>query len=340
MSNYLQERAVARVEDKWKKLENVEKELASQYRMAVEDIQTDISRLYAKYGKDNNLTYNEAVKRLNKVEIETYGSQMKRLRELAQTTGDKFYIAEMKKLESAVELTRLQSLVNKIDARLLDLGYNENVVVEEWLKDTYEDNYYRTLFEVQTSTTIGNSFTFINEKSIMDAITYPWSGSFFSENIWNNRELLAKELKRTITQGLIKGESFDKMAKRITEGVESGYKKALRVARTETSYVLSESTFKGYKESRVVEQYEYVAVLDKKTSKVCQDLDGEIVDLDKRKVGVNTNPMHPNCRSTTVAYLGKDPEALRAARADDGSTYYVPADMKYKAWYAKYGPKQ
>ena len=49
--------------------------------------------------------------------------------------------------------------------------------------------------------------------------------------------------------------------------------------------------------------------------------------------GVTAPPFHPWCRSVTVPYFD-DEFSLgeRAARDEDGKTYYVPADMTYKEW--------
>ena len=52
--------------------------------------------------------------------------------------------------------------------------------------------------------------------------------------------------------------------------------------------------------------------------------------------GVTAPPFHVNCRSTTAPYFD-DEFSLgeRAARGEDGKTYYVPSDMTYKEWKGK-----
>ena len=52
--------------------------------------------------------------------------------------------------------------------------------------------------------------------------------------------------------------------------------------------------------------------------------------LDKAKAGENYPPMHPNCRSTTMA----DTKPLkRLARGSDGKNYTVDGNLSYKDWY-------
>lgn len=91
-----------------------------------------------------------------------------------------------------------------------------------------------------------------------------------------------------------------------------------------------------------IEKYIFVAVLDKRTSRICQEHDNQVYDRDKAVPGVNCPPMHPWCRSTTVAY---DEDAdysklkRRARNPVTGKTELVPADMTYKEWYSKYVAK-
>ena len=68
---------------------------------------------------------------------------------------------------------------------------------------------------------------------------------------------------------------------------------------------------------------------------MCQELDNKVFPLSKRQVGVNYPPIHPWCRSTTVAVIdGTTLEGLkrRARDPETGKTYLVPADMSYEEW--------
>ena len=49
--------------------------------------------------------------------------------------------------------------------------------------------------------------------------------------------------------------------------------------------------------------------------------------------GVTAAPFHVFCRTTSVPYFEDDfYGGERAARGEDGKTYYVPDNMKYKDW--------
>ena len=83
-----------------------------------------------------------------------------------------------------------------------------------------------------------------------------------------------------------------------------------------------------------VEQYEIVATLDSHTSDICRSLDGKVFPMKDYEPGVTAPPFHVYCRSTTVPYFEDDfgQPGERAARGEDGKTYYVPSDMTYEEW--------
>ena len=83
-----------------------------------------------------------------------------------------------------------------------------------------------------------------------------------------------------------------------------------------------------------VEQYRILATLDSYTSEICQEMDGKVYPMKDYEPGVSAPPFHCWCRTTTVPHFGDEFDFVgeRAARGEDGKTYYVPADMKYEDW--------
>ena len=99
---------------------------------------------------------------------------------------------------------------------------------------------------------------------------------------------------------------------------------------TEEAYFSSEAQKEAFKELDV-EEFEIVATLDSHTSDICQEMDGKHFKMSEWEIGTTAPPFHVNCRSTTVPYFD-DNIGERAARGEDGKTYYVPSDMTYKEW--------
>jgi len=156
-----------------------------------------------------------------------------------------------------------------------------------------------------------------------------YAGSSFSKRIWKDANKLGRTLKDTLTKGFIRGDSIDTMTKRLLERVNVSKSHARTLIRTESARVCEEATKDAYKECGI-EQYIYLATLDRKTSLICQELDMKSFPLKDAKVGENYPPMHPNCRSTTMA----DTRPLkRVARGADGKNYEVDGNLSYKEWY-------
>lgn len=62
----------------------------------------------------------------------------------------------------------------------------------------------------------------------------------------------------------------------------------------ETSFVVDSADLASSKvQGRRAKRFD--ATLDKRTSRVCRDLDGKIIAIEKIKVGKNYPPMHPFC---------------------------------------------
>ena len=81
-----------------------------------------------------------------------------------------------------------------------------------------------------------------------------------------------------------------------------------------------------------VEEFQFVATFDRHTSELCQSMDGKHFKMSEYQIGVNVPPLHCWYRSCTVPYFGDEftEGEQRAARDQDGKTYYVPENMTYK----------
>ena len=102
---------------------------------------------------------------------------------------------------------------------------------------------------------------------------------------------------------------------------------------TEEAYFSSAAQKEAFDELGV-EQYEIIATLDSHTSDICRSLDGKVYPMKDYEAGVTAPPFHVWCRSTTAPYFEDDFGEIggRAARDEEGNTYYVPADMTYAEW--------
>lgn len=79
-------------------------------------------------------------------------------------------------------------------------------------------------------------------------------------------------------------------------------------------------------------QYEILATLDRRTSDICRHLDGKVFNVSDFQSGITAPPFHCWCRSCIIPHVKKLTGSKRAARGDDGKTYYIDGSMKYNDW--------
>lgn len=334
-NEYWADRAVKRAESKWKTEAQTEKELAKQYNMALDSIRLKVTDIYTKYATDNKLTYGEAVLLLNTGELELYRARIQQLANQAPTDEIK---AEIELFLRSKEVTRLNALANEINAELYTLGYTAQQTIEESLSKSYETTVYETVFDNAVRTGFFFGAVKLSVDAIKEAIRVPIAGTSFSDAIWDNRALLAKNLKRTITEGLMHGYGNQKMARDLASAMDSNYKNSLRIIRTETGKVVARGTHDGYKRSRTVQKYQIQATLDRRTSKICQHQHLKVYTLDEFQEGSTAPSFHPSCRTCIVPYYDEEDlaEAEMWANKKDGGVRKVPANTSYSEWYEKY----
>jgi len=167
----------------------------------------------------------------------------------------------------------------------------------------------------------------VQPNNLKKVLAARWQGGNYSSRIWANKEKLSGLLKRTITTGLHRGLSVPKMSKLINDKMNAGISNAERLVRTEMNFVQNHAA-KDSLQAAGLDEYEFIAVLDSRTTPHCQSLNGKIFLVEEYSVGTNAPPMHPRCRSTICAVLGEI-TAKRTAKNSKGENIQIPADMNY-----------
>lgn len=232
-------------------------------------------------------------------------------------------------------MKRLAALLEDVKTKVNELYHLNLNDTTKFLKGIIPEAYYRTIFDYSQG--VGELVTFasMNSKVIDEILKYPWSGEHYSKRIWKNTKKMSNDLQQALTTAAMNGESIFKTSRKMSAIFGTSAYCAQRLIRTETNYVCGQAEIASYKELDIME-YEFVATLDTRTSEICRELDGKIFPCEDAQPGVNYPPMHPNCRSTTIAYFPNARPQFRAARDENGKRITVPHDMKYAEWYEKY----
>ena len=195
------------------------------------------------------------------------------------------------------------------------------------------------MFDIQKQAGFGISFTTPGGKQLEMAIRERWVGQNYSDRIWADKNKLIIQLEQMLSQEFVRGRGPREVAKDFSDKMQTSYYNAQRLIRTELNYISNKGSMKAYKESGVVDRYQYLATLDSRTSDICRELDGKIFELKEAKVGVNLPPLHPHCRSTTIPYFEDNEIEDRVARDEDGKgkSYKLGKDVTFFEWVEQYG---
>ena len=327
---YWQKREAYKLKKGLKDLKKIEKELVNEYKKAMNEIGKEISNLFYKYAKDNNLSYSDAKKYLNSKEFKEFKHDLKTYMKLIEETGDEELLLELNTLSMKSRISRLEEIFYQCGKYINEVYESTNNKLQIAYSSTIKDNYYQTIYDIHKAIGVGASFSYIDNDMIKEILTFPWSGRHYSQRLWSNRTKLKNAMIEELTQMLIQGKGVKETSKALSKRLDADLKNCIRLIQTEHSYFMGEATAKAYNELGV-EKYQFVATLDKRTSEICQNLDGKVFDLKDRVVGVNASPMHPRCRSCEIPYIDND-YSTRFARDSKGKRIEVSSTMKYSEW--------
>lgn len=338
-NKYWRNRADLRMDEYHKNSDETIYLITLAYDEAIKKINEDINKTFYKFMKDGGMTAAEARALLNsKISKKELESIRNSINQIQDEELKAYMMAKLNAEAYKARMTRLEALKESIYINCMQTADVEIDKSTTLYINNINQAYYENIYDIQKGTGIAFDFAEMPVDTIEEILKTNWSGKHYSERVWRNTEVLVEELTKTITSGLMAGTNSRKMATEIQDLSDYGKHAAERLIRTETTYVTNMSEIESYKECSI-EKYVFVATLDLRTSKQCRAHDKKVYEVDKAVSGKNLPPLHPYCRSITIAY--KDEETLnnfrrRARDPKTGKTYVLPKNISYDEWYRKY----
>lgn len=337
--NYWERRQIENMYEYMQSAENISDQIASLYLKAARYLSLEADQIFQKYKIKYNLSDQEAMRLLNELNDKTS------LDELIIKLKNSKNIYERKRLLEQLEapayqarLERMRQLINQLDIVMDNIYKQEKVTSTSYYVDLANEAYYKSMFNVQQMADAAFAFNHVDAKAIDRIINSKWSGKNYSKRIWGNTKSLSQIVKEELLLSFVTGRTNRETAEIISNKFAKGASNARRLVRTESNYLATELNFKVYEETGI-ERYLYLATLDLKTSELCRELDGKVFLVKDRVIGKNCPPMHPWCRSTTIAVIEeewlKDMQRV-AVNPETGERIKVPLTMNYEQWYKKY----
>lgn len=311
------------------------------YEEAKAYLDKEINKIFDKFQRDYGLSENVARQVLKTMKDKKDLANLRRmLKARPNDPNIQRLLADLDSPAYTYRMKRLERLSDDLDLMRESIYLSEKQGSDTFYSDLMKDSYYKATFDLQQQTGLAYGFSGLPESEIKHLQSFSWlgDGSTYSTDIWKNTGKLTSSIKDELLISLMTGRDTRGTAQAIAERFNVGQSDARRLVRTESAFFHNQMELLSYEEADI-EKYIFVAVLDKRTSRICQKHDNKVYDRDKAVPGVNCPPMHPWCRSTTIAHdddIDYSKLERRARNPETGKVEYVPADMSYKEWYSKY----
>ena len=313
-------------------------EISKVYDESKKYIEKNVKGVFNKFSLEYGLTKKEAEQVVNLMRSKKASNLVPALNLAPMSERVQRVLNDLNSPAYVSRINRLQKLIDEIDNVQRYIAKHEIAKTTDLYKDVAKRGYYNNIHQMQTQTGIGFSFNALDEDLVERLIKTPWNGRNYSERIWNNTRKLSETLKDEVLQAVLTGKKEKDVTDELINRFNVGEFESKRLIRTETAHINNEMEALSYEEADI-EKYRFVAVLDTRTSHVCREHDYKVYKVSERQVGVNYPPLHPFCRSTTIAVFDDDDLTELSRRARDpktGKTTTIPGDMDYEDWYDKY----
>lgn len=309
--------------------------IAPHFDRAQASIDKEIRAWYQRFADNNEISVVDAKKLLRQNELEELqwdvSEYIKRGRENAVSQE---WLKELENASAKFHISRLEALKLRTQNAAEQAFAVEQNKLTECLTDTWKQDYYHTAYEMQKGFQVGFDVAQVDNRRINKLLDKPWTADqmTFSDRIWKSKAQLLDSVSTELTQMCILGKAPDEAINNIAKRMHVAKSQAGRLVMTENAYFGSAAQKQCYQDLDV-EQYQIVATLDSRTSDICRQLDGKVFDMKDYEPGVTAPPFHVYCRTCTVPYFAdNDDNGMRAARDENGKTYYVPANTTYAEW--------
>ena len=318
----------------------MEKRMRTAYQSAIDELQKELDDFYEKYATNNKIDLQVAKQKLSLSDSENVKDLAEQYKQLLSKKN--IGVRTQKKLDeiaAKTKVSRLEQLLVNCTKQAAEVGMKAKDEMIDVGSLMYKDGFGHTMFNIQKTVGMGVNFNMPSARVIKTASNVEWLGATFTDRTGYTLDRLTNNIEQIIPQLFIQGKNADEFGKAIAKQFNMSENAAKRDMRTLTTLITNQASILAYNNCEMVEEFEFVATLDGRTSDKCRAMDGKRFKLNEAAPFVNQPPLHYNCRSTTIPYfedLDEYNQSERVARDEQGKTYMVPANMSYREWCTKH----
>lgn len=265
-------------------------ELSKVYREQAFQAQKDLFEFYQRYAEDNNMTYQDVVKKLTHEDLSDYRENAERYRKQAEKDPE---------LLKRINEQYVSAKATRLDALHLDLLFKVGIM--KGIIDKSFESYLKSASNYAYKKAVGGRVGTLNTPALNELVNTPFNGYNYSEQLWGNVDNLVRDLKDTLKKGFVRGDNPRSLARDLAKRYDVARYRAETLIRTDGTMVVNNATAKRYIDSGL-KYYRDLVRLDGRTTEICR----RIARLNERKLlsemkpGVNAAPYHYNCRTTII----------------------------------------
>lgn len=340
-SEYWKKRAEERKNHVSRTADEAAEEARESFERARHRTNREVAYWIQKFADAEGISYDEARKMLEAGELEQFRMTLREYIARGKALDvDPEWQDAMVKASALHHIDRLNALKTIIRAELEE--NKARLKRSQWMHDIADYSYEHTLFGIETGLEMQIRFRQPDLDRLHRDIEEAWApdGIDFVDRVGINNDKLAAEVDRLLTQGMITGETYEELAKQLTDQFALKEYEAARIIRTEATRVASMSEVAAYRTAGL-EEYEILVTLDERTCSICGPMDGHVERVDDMEPGVTAPPFHPNCRCTTIGHYEDGLiDETRIARDEDGNPIHVDGDMTWEEWQSVYAKRE
>lgn len=238
----------------------------------------------------DNAVKNEKIKAIYRRAYRTTEKDLKKLydelADMGELTASKLYRSR-----------RFLTLLDELKKQNGDIKSTLTKRIKTALKQAFKDTYSLAGGKLGKET----AWTVQNSKAAETIINTDWSGKHFSKRIWANTNKLSTDIRRKVTDCVIRGTAKDTAIKQIMKSYDTGYNNAYRLVQTEVARTQNAASVERYKEEGV-KKAKWVTAHDERVCPHCGAMEGKIFDIDKVP-----HIMHPRCHCSVDPVVSSIP---------------------------------
>lgn len=239
---------------------------------------------------------------------------------------------------------RLNKELNRI-GQMLSQDYREVAkAIKQSQQNIYIEKYMMSLFLYEVASQTSMNFDIPTSQTIQTAIEQPIEFIKLVPTLQKHRDDTLKRIRTHITQGIMSGEGYSKIAKALRNDLGMSKAQSVRVARTETGRALSQAGLDSAivaKDNGLDMKKRWYATKDTRTRDTHIHLDGTSVDIEdnfhssgcvgpapKLFIGVASAKENINCRCKLLYYIDEDELPTTMRTKEDGVIPFT----NYREW--------